>query len=341
MFKKNSLISDLYYKLSKNSKLIYKKIKSLLSFSHISDEKLIFNLSNKKFPNTIQLKQLKHFVSKKEKKIVYIAILFIIISFFWLSIRLVWNKLVDVPTYGGEYTEALVGSIQYINPILNQSNDADRDISRLVFSAIFKVNYNGELENDLIQGYELSDDKRIYTFSLKENIFWHDGEKFIADDIGFTLAAIQNLDFNSPLYKTFQGVGFEKISDNSFKLILSEPFSPFLSTLTFGILPAHLWEIIIPKNASLTELNKKPIGTGPFKYKSFKKGSNGNIKQYTLERFEDYYDKKAYLKEISFRLFEDLEFALEALKANRDDGVNFVNKENLSRIKESKDFDVY
>lgn len=248
---------------------------------------------------------------------------------------------VKVPKHGGEYTEGLIGSVQYLNPVLCQANDVDRDMSRLIFSGLFKVNVNGELENDLISNYIISDDKKTYVFILKKGVLWHDGTKLSADDIGFTLHVIQNTEFNSPLYKTFQGVGFEKVSDNSFKLILPEPFGPFLSTLTFGIMPEHLWRAVNPENANLSELNKKPIGTGPFKYKSFKKDSAGYIKQYNLVVFKDYYSTVPYLDKISFKLFPDSDLAFQALKNNQIDGVSYISQNNLKTISDSKNFNIY
>lgn len=317
------------------------KIKSIIPFHYNSDQKLIFGLSKRRLPSIRQLKQLRHFLTYKEKRVMAICLFVLVFSLVWLSGRFIWNRLVEVPKYGGEYTEGLIGSIQYINPILCQTNDADRDISRLIFSSLFKINPNGELENDLIKKYQISEDQKIYIFTLKNDILWHDGAKLTPSDIEFTLNAIQNIDFRSPLYRTFQGVLFEKISDKSFKLVLTEPFSPFLSTLTFGILPEHLWQNISPENSSLTELNKKPIGSGPFKYKSFKKDSSGYIKQYALIRFKDYYDRRPYLEKITFKLFSESEVALEALKNNQIDGMSFLSRKNFKEINNLENFKVY
>jgi peptide/nickel transport system substrate-binding protein len=321
--------------------IVIPKIKSLFPSKYDEEEKLLFSLSKKKIPSRQQLKQLKYFLNYKEKRIVYISLFFLVFSVVFLGGRFLWKNLVEVPKYGGEYTEAIVGSIQYINPILSQGNDADRDLSRLIFSGLFKINTNGELENDLVDKYQISEDQKTYIFTLKNNIKWHDGMDLIADDIGFTLNAIQNPEFKSPLYKTLQGVGYEKISENSFKLILAEPFSPFISTLTFGILPMHLWESINPENSTLTELNKKPIGTGPFMYKSFRKDSSGNIKQYTLVNFKEYYGKRAYLKRIILKLFANSEMALESLKNNQVQGVSFLSQDNYKDVVASENFNVY
>ena len=321
--------------------IVIPKFKSLLPFKYNDEQKLLFSLSKKRIPSIRQLKQIKYFLDYKEKRIIFISLVFLLLSVVLLGGRFLWNNLVEVPKYGGEYTEGLVGQIQYINPILCQANDADRDISRLVFSGLFKINTNGELESDLVKKYEISEDQKTYIFILKDDILWHDGVELISDDIGFTLAAIQNPEFKSPLFKTLQGVVFEKISDDSFKLSLAEPFSPFISTLTFGILPMHLWQNVSPENSTLTELNKKPIGTGPFMYKSFKKDSSGYIRQYTLVNFKDYYGKRAYLKSIVLKLFGSSDFTLEALKNNQVQGISFLSQDNYKEIKNSENFEVY
>jgi peptide/nickel transport system substrate-binding protein len=342
LFSPNSKVGNFLSKSIKFTKLIIiPKFKVLFPFKYNEDQKLLFSLSKNKVPNIRQIKQLKYFLDYKEKRIIFISSIFLVLALLVLGGRFLWNNLMEVPKYGGEYTEGLVGSIQYINPILCQGNDNDRDISRLVFSGLFKINTNGELENDLIKNYQISEDQKIYIFTLKKDIFWHDGMKLVADDIGFTLAAIQNPEFKSPLYKTLQGVIFEKINEDSFKLSLAEPFSPFISTLTFGILPMHLWENISPENSTLTELNKKPIGTGPFMYKSFKKDSAGNIKQYTLVNFKDYYGKKAYLKNIILKLYSNSDSALEALKNNQVQGISFLSQDNYNEISSSDNFHIY
>lgn len=341
-FSPKSKVGNFFSKSIRFTKfIIIPKLKGLLPFKYNEEQKLLFSLSKNKVPNLRQIRQLKYFLDYKEKKLIFISLVFLVLALFGLGGRFLWNHLVEIPKYGGEYTEGLVGSIQYINPILSQGNDPDRDISRLVFSGLFKINTKGELENDLIKNYQISEDQKTYTFTLKDNIFWHDGMKLAVDDIGFTLAAIQNPEFKSPLYKTLQGVVFEKITEESFKLSLAEPFSPFISTLTFGILPMHLWENISPENSTLTELNKKPIGTGPFMYESFKKDSSGNIKQYTLVNFKDYYGKRAYLKSINLKLYADSSSALEALKNNKVQGIGFLPQDNYKEINNSENFNIY
>jgi peptide/nickel transport system substrate-binding protein len=108
------------------------------------------------------------------------------------------------------------------------------------------------------------------------------------------------------------------------KFTLKEPFSPFLTMLTFGILPEHLWYNIPPANADLNELNKKPIGTGPWQVDSFKKDASGIIKSYGLLPNPDYYGVKPYLSKLIFKFYGDNLSAVDSLKNKNADGLSFL-----------------
>ncbi len=300
------------------------------------DKKLISSLSDRHLPSTKQFKQIKHFLTNKEKKVFNICLFVFLISFSWLGLRFALSKMIERPVYGGIYTEGLLGSLQYINPILSQSNDADRDISRLIFSGLFKIDKEGKLQKDLIEDYWLENENKTYVFKLRKNILWHDGETIGSDDIGFTLSLIQDANFKSPLYRTFQGIVFQQESDDIFRLTLQEPLDQFTSLLTFGILPEHVWQGVSYENYMLTELNRKPIGSGPFKFDSFKKDANGVIKQYKVVSFKDYYEKRPYINEIDFRFYSDTDSLIEAFNNGHVDAIASVSKYDFSKVKSLK-----
>ncbi len=338
------LIFGISQRILKRLNFVFTKSKifvfDIFKIKHDADHKLISNLSDKKRPSFHQLLHVGHFMKAREKRIFFIFLTLGILSLCFLVYRTFLTYTTYSPINGGEYTEGLIGNIEYLNPVLSQNNDVDRDISKLIFSGLFKIDTMGELENDLVSDYSISDDKKTYTFNLKDNIFFHDGVNMTSDDIGFTLYAIQNLYFNSPLYKTFDGVSFEKISDKSFKLILEEPLPIFLKTLTFGILPTHLWQDIASGNATLSELNKKPVGSGPYEFYSIKKDSDGYIKQYTLSKFDNFYGEKPYIDKISFKFYTDFDQALEALKASKILSLNYIPNETAQKIKDLGHFNL-
>ena len=127
-------------------------------------------------------------------------------------VLMLWvNKsyIVPVPTYGGTLIEGVLNTPAHINPLLaggEIGSEADRDISALVYSGLLRAGANGNFVPDLAERYEISDDGLSYTFWLKEDLEWHDGEKITADDIVFTIKTAQDSRMKSPKRASWDGV---------------------------------------------------------------------------------------------------------------------------------------
>ena len=106
--------------------------------------------------------------------------------------------LVDIPSNGGEITEGILGSPTLVNPVLAFSY-ADKDLTALIYSGLMRKTPEGEMIPDLAeQPPTISPDGTVYTFTLKENIKFHNGEKITADDIVFTIEKIKDPFVKSP-----------------------------------------------------------------------------------------------------------------------------------------------
>lgn len=297
--------------------------------------KPIFEAKKRKF-QLGKLKYIPRVLSSFEKRLIFILILIIFGSLAWLG-TLFYQKHVRIePEYGGAYTEGIVGEPLYINPILAPASDTDLDISKLVFSSLLKYNEKQKQVLDLAENYEISPDQKNYIFHLKKDVKWHDGKKFTADDVIFTVQCIKNPEYQSPFRTNFQNVAVEKIDDYTVKFTLTgEVFAPFLAeSTTFGILPQHIWSGIPAKNVFLSEYNLKPIGTGPYRFSEYKKDkSTGAIKSYTLSSFNDYFGKKPYIKEITFKFYDDYPELISAYNKKEIEGISFIPAQNKSNIK--------
>ena len=104
-----------------------------------------------------------------------------------------------VPDVGGTYVEGLVGSPQYINPILCQ-NQVDRDLCSLIFNGLTKLNERGEVVPDLAERWDISDDCLGYTFYLRHDVLWHDEVPLTADDVILSIEAMQDPGYQSAPY---------------------------------------------------------------------------------------------------------------------------------------------
>ena len=175
--------------------------------------------------------------------IFYVAAGMAICSGLALAVFFSATHTIRVPADGGSYTEIILGSPRFINPVLAPANDADRDLVKLIYSGLMRYD-NGILVPDLAESYTVSTDSKVFTFKLRESITWHDENPFSADDVLFTIRLLQSADYQSPLRFSWQGVRAEKLDDRTVVLTLQAPYTPFLAQTVTGILPRHLWQDI-------------------------------------------------------------------------------------------------
>jgi len=304
-------------------------------------KRMVFSIAKKRnFPNFEQWKHFPRSLSKYEKQIVLSAFLVFSFSFIFLGGRYIFTHQALVPAHGGEYSEALIGSPQFVNPLYAGRSDVDRDLTHLVFSGL--VAFNGEaIVPDLAESYDISDDGKTYTFVLKKDLHWHDGKSVTANDVINTFAMIQNPEYLSPLLPAFKNVTITLADDRTIQFALEEPSATFLSRLTVGILPSHIWDLIPPRNAILAEYNLRPIGSGPYRFEKFNKDNFGNIRSYTLVRNSDYKPESANIERLIFRFYPDVYSAIDALVKKNVEGVSFIPAEEIKKIKDDKDIHLW
>ncbi|MFH1766887.1 MAG: ABC transporter substrate-binding protein [Patescibacteria group bacterium] len=275
-------------------------------------------------PRPSQLKYLPRLLNKNEKKIALGALIIVIIASTFLAGRFINEQRALAPAVGGTYTEGLIGAPQLINPLYAATSDVDSDLTRLMYSGLMRYDSVDGLVTDLAENYEISEDNLTYTFKIRDNAKWHDGRPVIADDVIFTINALQNPEYRSPLEISFSGIVVEQVDERTIRFVLEEPFAPFLSLLTVGILPSHIWQEIAPLNAPVTEYNKKPVGSGPYEFEKFSKDSKGNIRSYTLKRNADYYLGSPYIEELVLKFYPETTSAIEALRNHNIEGLSYL-----------------
>lgn len=306
------------------------------------DQQLVWQQSRqKKIPSPRQLKYISSFFSVRERLTIVISILAVIISL-GTGVIFAYAQFVEpVPEKGGSYREALVGSPLYINPILAGTNDVDLDLTKLIFAGLLRYDKNLELQPDLAESWEISEDGTVYTVKLKENIFWHDGEPVTANDVLFTFRATQEPTVNSPLLLSLQDVKVEKNDERTVTFTLTQPFTPFASILTTGIIPSHIWSSIPVNSIRLAERNIKPVGSGAWQFSRLEKDKQGTIHSYTLVPFEKHHGDLPYIEEITLRFYPDFASAIEALNSQKVDAVSFIPRQSIDSITNTQNFNTH
>ena len=236
------------------------------------------------------------------------------------------------PTTGGVYTEALVGSMGRLNPLLDWNNAADRDIDRLIFSGLIRFDERGLPRPELAESWGTSSDGTIYNFSLRSNAVWHDGTPVTADDVIFTIDLIKSNGslFPQDVKDLWLQIEVKRMNDQNIKFTLPEPYAPFLDYVTFGILPKHLLEGTPADQLQNAEFNLKPIGTGPYKFDHLLV-EGGQIRGVVLNLNEKYYLDKPFIPQVVFRYYPDSTSAFDAYQQGEVLGISQVTLDTLPK----------
>lgn len=228
-----------------------------------------------------------------------------------------------VPTY----REALVGRVQRLNPLFANLNEVDSDITSLIFEGLTRINAYGEPVPALARSWLVSSDGREYVVTLRDDVLWHDGTRFTAADVAFTMQVLRARDFpgDQALRDFWRTVETEQLSDTQVRFRLTQPLGAFPEALRIGILPRHVFEGMPAAQLAAHPFNFAPIGTGPYQLEALR-GADGTVQQVDLRVSPNFRQRPeaqgAYaIDRVSFRLYDTFDAALTAFSAGEVDGL--------------------
>lgn len=252
------------------------------------------------------------FFTALEKVLIVFLVLVLVITGTHLYFRFIREHSELAPSEGGIITEGIIGKPLVLNPVLLMGNPVDRDISELLFSGLTRYNpHTGQIEDDLATS-EKSKDNLTYTFTILLDAKWHDEKPVTADDVIFTYRElIQNPAFeNASLRQTFADVKIEKMGPRIVQFRLSSPYSFFLTNVTVGILPRHIFDQVPVENLRQLDFHQNPIGSGPYQFVAWNVVNDTH--EITLKRFSGYYASLPKVQNVIFRVFSSQEALLLA-----------------------------
>lgn len=240
--------------------------------------------------------------------------------------------MVDVPEKGGSISEGIIGIPTFVNPVLAVSS-ADKDMTTLVYSGLMRKMPDGSIIPDLAKSYEVSNNGLTYTFTLKDNLFFHDKEPLSVDDIVFTVEKIKDPLTKSPRKTQWDSIEVSKIDEKTVAFYLKQPYASFLgNNATLGILPNHIWKNISPSEFPLSGFNIKAVGTGPYMIDSISKSKDGTPETYSLSRFKKFALGTPNIKTVDITSYSNEKDLVEALLGGDIDQAGGISPENTNKI---------
>ncbi len=197
---------------------------------------------------------------------------------------------------GGQPQTLVYGSGDYTR--INPAMDEHGEINLLLFNGLTAHNGKNEVVPGLAERWEFDAGTCTYTFDLARDVFWHDGEKFTADDVKFTIEAImdpENGSENAPNFEDVQEITV--IDDASISFRLAAPNAAFLDYMTMAVLPEHL---LAGEDMQESAFFRNPVGTGPYQIKQWDAGQS-----ITLVKNKRYFKGEPEIDQIVFKIVTD------------------------------------
>ena len=268
-----------------------------------------------------------------------------------------------IGTPGGTLTIATVSEPLTLN--LAIANDASSSgVLGYLFEGLTETSWlTDRVEPALAESWERSDDGLTWTFSLREDVTWHDGEPFTAHDVDFTFnRIIYNHDIPASSRSTFDfrylddngdwqesHMDVVALDDHTVEFSLPVPFAPFLRSLGTAIYPRHILEQHVDDGTFVDTwgIDADPaeiIGTGPFTIESYEPGGRvvlARNRNYWLT--DDEGNRLPYLDQIVHVIVADLEAELDKFLAGESDSHGVLGEEyaELEPLQEEGNFTIH
>ncbi|MFL5674038.1 MAG: ABC transporter substrate-binding protein [Chloroflexota bacterium] len=169
------------------------------------------------------------------------------------------------------YREGVLGHPVSVSP-LSAKTQADRDLVALVFSGLVRNGPNGTLVPDLAEHWSVDPTGTKWTFQLRDDAFWHDGEPVTSDDVAYTIRVLQDKAYTGPAARSWNEVTVQTEGPRMITFTLATPLGGFLQLATQPIAPEHLLASVPISELPEAPFGRQPIGSGPFAVASLDDG---------------------------------------------------------------------
>ncbi len=217
----------------------------------------------------------------------------------------------------------------HLDPTAGAAAAIDEVVYANVFEGLTRIGPNGEVLPDLAESWTVSDDGKVYTFKLHTGVKFHDGTDFDANDVKFSLdraRADDSVNAQKGLFSAIDTV--EVVDPATVKVTLKHPQGSFLYNMGWGDAV-----MVAPESAGTNK--EKPIGTGPFRFQNWAKGSS-----ITLVKSDGYWGDPVFLDKAEFRIIPDAAAQVPALLSGDVQAFPFFPPDAVAQVKDNPNLKV-
>ena len=228
----------------------------------------------------------------------------------------------DKPAKGDTFIESSIGNISALIP--NIANDgASHEVGGQIYNGLVTFDKDLKVVPELAESWTFSADCRRLTFRLRDDVRWHDGKAFTADDVLFTHAAMVHPKTPTPYREDFEAIEkIEATDPRTIAITYKTPYAKGLQSWSMYMLPKHLLESYVQegKLREAPQNRTSPVGTGPYRFKEWKSGE-----KVVLVANPDYFEKgRPYISRMVYRVIPSQATIFLELKAKGVDAATLT-----------------
>ena len=222
--------------------------------------------------------------------------------------------------YGGSIVVGITQDLDSLDPHKAVAAGTNEVLFN-VYEGLVKPNENGDLVSAVASEYQISEDGKIYTFTLRDGVKFHNGDAVTAEDVKYSIercaGLLEETDPSVKVESALSNVKEVNILDaKTIQLVLEKGDTELLAYLTSAIVPANY-----------DKLDTAPMGTGPFKFVSY-----SPLESFVVVKNEDYWGEKAYLDQVTFKISANTDSAFMELMAGSIDIFPYLTDDQATQL---------
>lgn len=215
-----------------------------------------------------------------------------------------------------EITVGIPNDLDSLDPYI-MAAAGTREVMLNVYEGLVKPDSAGRYVCAVAEKYEVSDNGRVYIFTIRDGVKFHNGQTVTAEDVLYSFEKCAATTFNSAVATALSVIESVEAEDNRVVVTLSAPNTDFIACVSAVY--------VIP--AGYEDCATQPVGTGPFKFIS-----RSVQESVVIERNDDYYGTKALLNRVNYRIYEDNNARITALNAGTVDIFNHLSIDEINTL---------